>query len=349
MAPGNPIQSILVYGAYGHTGRFIIGELIERGFRPVLSGRDRRRLEAASAAHGGLEVRAASLDDPIALDHALQGAGAVINAAGPFAFTVTPVVDAALRARVPYLDVAAESDVTAATIADHGERARAAGIALVPSAGFYGGLGDLLATAALGDWLQADEITLAYSLSSWKPTQGTRATIEAADLRRGGQRLVFANGRLERRSDAAPTAEWSFPAPIGRQAVVAEFTTADCVTISRHLRTRAITGYMTLAPLRDLSAPEVSPPEAVDGRGRSAQTFLLEAVVRFGPRKRTAIARGQDIYAVSAPLVVEAVRRLLLNPQQWRGAVTAAELGEARSFLETLTPRHLELEVHDDA
>jgi hypothetical protein len=344
MSPNHPREAILVYGASGHTGRFIVRELIEKGFKPILSGRDSRKLEAVSLAHGGLEVRAASLDDPIALRQALHGAAAVINAAGPFAFTVAPVVNAAIRARVPYLDVAAESDVSAETIADHGDNARLAGIALVPATGFYGGLGNLLATAATGDWQQSDEITLAYSLSSWKPTAGTRATIEAGEARRAGQRLVFVGDRLELRNDAAPVVEWDFPAPIRKQAVVAEFTTADSVTMSRHLRTQLITEYMTLAPLKDLSDPDISAPQAVDGRGRSSQTFLVEAVVRCGGQRRTAIARGQDIYAVTAPLVVEAMRRVLLSPKQWCGVVTSAELGDARSYLEALSPRHLKIE-----
>jgi uncharacterized protein YbjT (DUF2867 family) len=338
-------QAILVYGAYGHTGRFIVAELIDKGFKPVLSGRDRRQLEAMSAAHGGLEVRAASLDDPMALDNALQGTAAVINAAGPFVFTAARVVDAAIRAQVPYLDVSAEPDVAAATIADHGLRALAANIALVPAIGFYGGLGSLLVTAAMGDWPQADEITLAYSLSSWKPTPGTRATIAAAAQRRDGQRLVFANDRLALRSDEAPVTEWTFPAPIGKQAVTAEFTTADSVALSRHLKTGAIREYMTLAPLKDLADPDLSLPRAVDARGRSAQMFLVEAVVRLGTEQRRAVARGQDIYAVTAPLVVEAARRLLAQPRQWHGVVTAGELGDARSFIEALVPRHLTLEI----
>ena len=51
-----------------------------------------------------------------------------------------------------------------------------AGIPIVPAVGFYGGLGDLLATAAMGDWTAADHLTIAYALSSWRPTPGTRAT-----------------------------------------------------------------------------------------------------------------------------------------------------------------------------
>lgn len=335
-------KSILVYGANGHTGRFIVRALIEQGLIPILSGRNREGLETVSAAHGGLEVRTAPLDDSGALDRAFEGTAAVINTAGPFAFTVAPVFAAAIRTRVPYLDVAAEPDVAAATIANHGDLARTAGIALVPSAGFFGGLGDLLATAAMDGWRTADEIILAYALSSWKPTLGTRHTIAAGHARRGSQRLVFADGQLGMRADAAPVMEWTFPAPFGRQAVVGEFTTADCVTMSQHLHPGTVAEYMTLAPLQDLSDPDLAPPPPIDERGRSAQVFLLEATVRRGAERRTARARGTDIYAVSAPLVVEAVRRLLLEPERWRGVVTAAELGNARSYLDALAPRHLE-------
>jgi short subunit dehydrogenase-like uncharacterized protein len=344
MPLSHPYPPILVYGAYGHTGRFIISELINKGFTPVLSGRDRQKLGDVSAVHGGLEVRVASLDDPMALVRALAGTAAVINAAGPFAITASRMVDAAIHARLPYLDIAAEPDVAAATIERHATPALNSGIVLAPAIGFYGGLGNLLATAAMGDWPQADEITLAYALSSWKPTLGTRATIEAAEQRRGGQRLVFSNHRLELRSDEAPIAEWDFPEPIGRQVVAAEFTTADSVTMSRHLGTPRIHEYMTLAPLGDLAAPDLSPPQAVDARGRSAQTFLVEAVVCRGTLQRRAVVRGQDIYAVTAPLVVEAMRRMLAQPKQWHGVVSAGELGDPRGFLKALTPEHLTLE-----
>jgi short subunit dehydrogenase-like uncharacterized protein len=331
-------RSVLVYGAYGHTGRFIVSELIDKGFSPVLSGRDRARLEALGAAHPTLNVRPASLEDRGALEHAFEGVAAVINAAGPFSFTASRLIDAAIRARVPYLDIAAEPDVVAATIESH---ASLEAIAVVPAVAFYGGLGDLLATAAMDGWPDADEITLAYALSSWKPTQGTRVTIEAAEKRREGRRLVFENGRLELRADDAPTTEWSFPAPVGNQPVIAEFTTADSLTMSRHLKFDSLGEYMTSAPLKDLG--DLSPPQAVDARGRSAQTFLVEAVVRRGSEKRRAVATGQDIYAVTAPLVVEALQRLLAQPA--RGVVTAGQLGDARSFLQALAPRHLELKI----
>ena len=335
--------SILVYGAYGHTGRFIVTELLERGFKPVLSGRDHQQLAEMSIRHGGLRTREATLDDPNALDAAIAGAAAVINAAGPFAITATPLIEAAVRTGRPYLDIAAEPDIVAATIEAHAAGAQAAGIALVPAAAFYGGLGDLLATAVMGDWRQADSITLAFALSSWKPTRGTRVTIEVAEQRRAGGRLVFSDQRLQLRRDSALVADWDFPPPVGRQQVVTEFTTGDSITISRHLKVAAIHELMTLKPLKDLDDPDHAAPAAVDGRGRSSQTFMIQAIVQAGDRQRRGVIRGQDIYAVSAPLVVQGLIRVLENPRP--GVSSLGQLGDARQFLQALAPEHLTLDI----
>jgi hypothetical protein len=58
--------------------------------------------------------------------------------------------------------------------------------------GFYGGLGDLLATAAMGDWASADEIRIGIALDSWRPTLGTRLTGQ----RNTAPRLVITGGKL---------------------------------------------------------------------------------------------------------------------------------------------------------
>lgn len=75
-------QTVAVFGAYGHTGRFVVAELVERGFVPVLSGRDAVQLKAL-AHERGLEARAATVHDPEALERALVGAAAVINCSKP--------------------------------------------------------------------------------------------------------------------------------------------------------------------------------------------------------------------------------------------------------------------------
>ncbi len=195
--------AVVVYGATGHTGRFIVAELRRRGLATIVSGRNAAQLEALAAEWPEVVVRPATVDDPGSLDRALAGAAAVINAAGPFAVTGGPVVEAALRAGIPYVDVAAEIEANVAMFADHAEAARAAGVAVVPAMAFYGGLGDLLVTAAMGEWTAADEVHVAYGLSSWRPTPGTRTAGQVSHERRAGRRVRFKDGALRYHDDPA--------------------------------------------------------------------------------------------------------------------------------------------------
>ncbi|MFE2551182.1 saccharopine dehydrogenase family protein [Streptomyces sp. NPDC059355] len=346
MESNRAVAAVTVFGAYGHTGRFVVAELLDRGLTPVLSGRDAGKLRALASEFPGLDVRPASADDPDALDRALAGAAAVINCAGPFAETAAPVIEAALRARIAYLDVAGEVEAVADTFAGFADRAREAGVVVVPAMAFFGGLGDLLATAALGEATAADGIDIAFALSSWQPTGGTRGSGRVSRSRREGRRLVYANGRLELRTDAAPTGQWSFPAPVGDQDVIGEFTTTDSVTLAHHLSAPDIRTFMTTEAVKDVLAPDTAAPEPVDERGRSAQTFLVDVTVRTGSTRRRAVARGQDIYAVTAPLVVEAVVRILDGRVRTAGLVAApGEIFDAHAFLTALAPQHISYEL----
>ncbi|MFI5884790.1 saccharopine dehydrogenase family protein [Streptomyces sp. NPDC051554] len=365
--PATPAR-VSVIGAYGHTGRFVVAELRRRGLVPILSGRDPQRLAALGELYPDLETRPATVDDPASLDRALAGAAAVINCAGPFASTAAPVIDAALRAGVPYLDVTAETEVVLDTIAAYGDRAREAGGLVVPAVAFYGGLGDLLATAAIGDWMTvdgdgdgdgeagghgrrhgaavaaADKISIAYALSDWRPTDGTRVTGQVSSGRRSGGRILYADGRLQTRAGDAPRADWTFPDPVGTQPVVGEFTMADSATIPTHLSVPDIDTCMTASAVDDLRSADTSGPVAVDDSGRSAQTFLVEVVATRDGETRRAVASGQDIYAVTAPLVVEATCRVLADPHRPSGVITAGALADARGFLSALAPGHLTLD-----
>src|SRR5262245_35216271 len=89
---------VAVCGASGHTGRFVVFELLRRGWAVIPVGRDIQKLQTLGSTTRGLEFRVASLRDPKSLDEALAGTIAVINCAGPFLDTAAPVISAALRA-----------------------------------------------------------------------------------------------------------------------------------------------------------------------------------------------------------------------------------------------------------
>ncbi|MEU3313747.1 saccharopine dehydrogenase NADP-binding domain-containing protein [Streptomyces sp. NPDC006662] len=332
-----PGQPVAVFGAYGHTGRFVVAELAARGFVPVPSGRNAKALEELAEEHG-LESRTASVEDPASLDRALAGTVAVINCAGPFASTTGPVIEAALRAGIPYLDVAAELEANLDTFGLYRERAREAGAVIVPAMAFFGGLGDLLVTAAMGDWAEADEAHIAYALSSWHPTPGTRLSGAVSRERRGDHRLRYSGGQWERLTGQAPTTQWAFPEPMGTRQVIGEFTMADVITVPQHLSIPEVTTYMTVEAVRDVAAPHTPAPAAADESGRSDQTFLVDAVVRAGGAERRVTAVGQDIYAVTAPLVVEALERVLTGRTKAVGVASAGEMFDAPDFLRALAP-----------
>lgn len=332
-------RRIGVFGASGHTGRFVVRELQRRGFLPLALARDTAKL--ATAEFGpGVEIARATIDhDPVLLDRALAETSAVINCAGPFLDTASVVAAAALRARIHYLDVTAEQASAAATLDTFDRAAREAGVVMLPAMGFYGGLGDLLATTALGDWVDA-EIDILIALDSWQPTEGTRAT----GRRNTARRLVIAGGKLAPLPEPAPQSTWEFPTPFGRQTIV-EVPLSETVLAARHLPVTELHNWITTAPLADLRDATTPPPQPADASGRSAQKFLVEAVARKGNETRRAIASGRDIYATTAPLVCEALARILDGASAHSGAFAPSELFDATDFLTALAPEQLSLKI----
>jgi short subunit dehydrogenase-like uncharacterized protein len=174
MTTAKPV--VAVVGATGHTGRFVVAELLRREMTAVAIARN----PAALAAFPHFEVvrRQATVDHAASLDRALRRVQAVINCAGPFVDTADAVAGAAMRAGIHYVDVCAEQETARTTLKKLEEPARQAGVAVVPSMAFYGGFADLVVAAALDDWYCVDSIEIMIGLDSWHPTRGTWATID---------------------------------------------------------------------------------------------------------------------------------------------------------------------------
>jgi short subunit dehydrogenase-like uncharacterized protein len=127
-------DEIWVFGATGRTGRAVAARLHEAGFRPVLVGRDRARLESIAAELGG-DPRIVAGALGTALSGLAQAAPAVVvNTIGPFAGTAPQVV----RVCPPgthYVDVANELAAVSGVLDLH-EQAVATNRTLVTGAGF---------------------------------------------------------------------------------------------------------------------------------------------------------------------------------------------------------------------
>jgi hypothetical protein len=327
----SPSQFVAVYGATGHTGQFVVRDAQRRGLSVVAVGRNAVRL--AEMFPSVAARRVAVLDDPASLSQAFGGCAVVINCAGPFLDTAAPVAQAAVRAGCHYLDVTAEQASAQATFADLDAAARAANRVVIPAAGFYGGLADLLASAqaVVG---HIDEITIAIALDRWWPTVGTRKTGERNTI----PRVVVRDGRLAPLATSGSVSDWSFSPPLGHQRMLA-LPFSEVITLSHHLKVGTIHSLLNCSALDDIRDRTTPPPSPVDDTGRSAQRFEMAVQLVQHGVTRTASACGQDIYAVTAPIVIEAAARLLVPSYRRCGALALADAVDPIDILRALGGR----------
>lgn len=128
------MPTILIYGANGYTGELISRRAVAGGLRPVLAGRNAERVRGLAEALG-LPFRVFDLDDDAVIDAGLTDVAVVLHCAGPFSETAAPMVGACLRQGAHYLDITGEIVVFEA-LARLDTAARAAGVMLLPGAGF---------------------------------------------------------------------------------------------------------------------------------------------------------------------------------------------------------------------
>ncbi|HET6971149.1 MAG TPA: saccharopine dehydrogenase NADP-binding domain-containing protein, partial [Phenylobacterium sp.] len=194
---------LILYGATGYTGRRIAEALAGVGVDLVLAGRDAAALRAV-AAPLGRPWAAVDLGDREGLDRMLEGAAAVLHAAGPFAQTAAPMLAACLRAGAHYLDLGGEWPVFAAMMARDAE-ARAAGIMMAPGVGLTIAATDCL--LALAKQRQPDAVKLRLGISKAqvisRGSVATAATLlgPGAVIRQGGALVSVPAGSLARAFD----------------------------------------------------------------------------------------------------------------------------------------------------
>ena len=167
----------LIYGAYGYTGELITGMAAEQGMQPILAGRREEALRRLGDRHG-FEIVPVSLDDPAGLRALLERVDVVAHCAGPFKFTSRPMVEACLATGTHYLDMTGEIEIFEACARD-GDRAREAGVMLLPGVGFDVVPTDCLAARLHARMPQAVALTLAIYGSGGGLSHGTASTVVA--------------------------------------------------------------------------------------------------------------------------------------------------------------------------
>jgi hypothetical protein len=325
-------RAVAVFGAAGYTGRFVVAELLRRGVGVVAIARNGKALSDAGFPDEVPCCEAAVHDGP-AVARAFDGVHAVINCAGPFADTADAICGAAVGAGIHYLDVTAEQGSASRTLETFDAPARAAGVVVVPSMAFFGGLTDLMATVLTDGWDRADSIEIMVGFDQWRPTQGTRNTI----ARKGD--LAISGGRVSPLATPPRQKHYRFEYPLAEQTVV-EVPFTEVPLIPRHIQTDELHSYLTLVAVTEVLNPATPFPKAADALGRSEQQFIVEVVATRSGEQRRGVSRGRDAYAVTAPLVCEAAELLLSGRFASAGAHAPGEIFDARELLSSLGPEY---------
>lgn len=199
-------KQIVLFGATGYTGRKTAAAMVDRGLRPLLVGRDARKLAALAKPLGNLPVAVADIGDPATLRRLLAPSDVLVTTVGPFQRLGRTALEAALAVGCHYVDSAGEPGFVRHVYETAALPAQQAGLTMLTAFGYDyvpGHTAAGLALQAAGSAAVAVDIGyFTAGGASFRASQGTKASLagavfDPALFRRGG-RLVedFSGTRL---------------------------------------------------------------------------------------------------------------------------------------------------------
>jgi short subunit dehydrogenase-like uncharacterized protein len=328
-------QGIAVYGATGYTGRLAAAELAARGRKIILAGRDQRALTAMADGFGSpglVSTHHAPLDDPSALRELGERAAVIVHCAGPFSVTGDPVAAAAVRAGCHYIDHAVESHHVRHLFDAFDSQAREAGIVMVPSLSFYGGMGDLLSAAVASRVAGIERVIVAYAVSGWRMTTGAKST--AAQLFAETERITYSDGAQHIGYVEPRNTVFAFPPPLGPRTMIAPFPSAEIVMIPRHVATPNVDLFITASTFEE---EQVFASEQVDDGIRAQSDFTVAVSVVARPASAAGQLRGRHLWRAGVLAAVEGATALADGESSGAaGVLSPAEAFSALEFLRRL-------------
>ena len=138
----------MIYGANGYSGKLVAQLAVNKGYKPILAGRNESAI-IKMANDFGLDSRVFGLENENSLAEELKDINLVLNCAGPFVETAEPFVKACLKHGVHYLDLSGELEVFEYCYS-HGDEAKEKGILICPGVAF-----DVVPTEAIAAKLKA--------------------------------------------------------------------------------------------------------------------------------------------------------------------------------------------------
>ncbi len=167
---------ITLLAATGFTGRLIAAQLQRLGASFQIAGRSMAKLRSLKDELGLAESKCLEVDvqDSAALQRALRTTSVLINCAGPFTDLGLPVVAAAMRHSVHYLDTTGEQDFIRRVYELHAATARSLRRALMPACAFEYAIGDALGKLCAENF---ESLEFYYQVEGLGASRGTKKSV----------------------------------------------------------------------------------------------------------------------------------------------------------------------------
>ena len=327
----------LLYGANGYTGELIAREAVRRGHRPILAGRDAKKIEPL-ARELGCDARIFGLEN---ID--LRGVELVLHCAGPFVRTSAPMVDACVKAAAHYLDITGEIAVFESILNRKGD-----GVTLLPGVGFDVVPTDCLAAMLASRMPDATELRLAFHTLGGELSRGTTKTMlesigEGGAIRRDGKivRVPVAHDVREIPFSCGPRTAMTIPWGDVSTAFhttgipnIRVYIATHPKTVKRMKRGAWLLPVIGVKPIRrvlqKIADRRSGPNEQKRATGR---VYLWGEVANARGEKISMTMTTPEGYSFTVVSAINAVERVLASPKP--GAFTPAKFfGE--SFVMTI-------------
>ena len=328
----------MIYGANGYTGELIAREAVKRGYKPILAGRNREKVEAL-ATELGLEYRVFGLDDSAQLTHDIGEQFLIMHCAGPFSATAKPMMEACIAVGAHYLDITGEIDIFELAQTMDG-RAREAQVVICPGVGF-----DVIPTDCVAATLKqalpdATHLALGFDTGSGMSPGTAKTSIEGMSqggkIRRDGEIVTVPLAHKVRRIDFGAGEKKAMAIPWGDVSTafyttgipnVEVFIPANAGMIAGAKISRFIQPLLTMRTFQRLLQATVD--KLVQGPNEETRaqlpTFVWGQVRNARGKVKTAKVRTVNVYSLTITAAVAVIEYLMNNTPEG-GAYTPAKL-----------------------
>lgn len=321
---------ILIYGANGYTGKLFAKSLIEDDINPILAARSEKVLPIGKALNCTTRIFTTHN-----VGEALKDVAVLVNLAGPFKKTQNGLIEACIKSKTHYLDIAGEVPEMINAFA-YNDAAVAAGITVIPAAGFGVAPTDIAAKLAANKMEHPKQLKIAYATVGGA-SRGTLKTV-LKDIHKPG--VIVKNGQHE---TALPT-QSEYPFTVANKSFSAVYNpwradlfTAQISTGIRHIETYStFPGFVVKMMkgkrlwLRNLLLNRIINwmPEGPSARQlKKGKTYISATVINDAGEEKTVALVGPEAYVFTTATLKKITEKLNLETEILRGVITPAQLG----------------------